>query len=340
MGTTDTNREISKLLWLSDSLAAVVTQTKPAPVYWWGYPGIMYDAVPMAGLAVASTSKVAAAPATVSLAAVSPAVWAPGGLSRTTTLQPAVVYPIDVSTPTAPVALRSYSLSATTSTVFSTAAAGDGLLVFGYGQSPLKWSNPRWPSDREMPKKYTHRLGVVDFANPSAPVLRAPVTLPGRLISLGEISRSGFLAFSESVVDSSDTPVRQVQVSLIDSLQASLFATETVGLNAVLAAEGRSVFVAEGSSLRRLTLDDSAKFQQVGGTATLPWTPSELQVRGLTVLGVNGSDLLRVSWPGLDAVLETWKVRQWSGLSKIAIGPNRNLYVPEGDYGVELFEAK
>ena len=253
---------------------------------------------------------------------------------------PAMVRPIDVSNPSAPVALRPYPLATTLNTLVTTCAAGDGLLVFGYGQSPAPWRNAKWPAGTETPQVYSHRLGVLDFATPQRPIQRIPVVLPGRLFALGEVSRSGFLAFTENVVDRTDGPVRQLQVSLVDETQASLCATTEVGVSAILAAEGRTVMVADGQSVQRLMLDDTAQLVQTGGIAKLNWVPYELKIQGLTLLTSNGNEVLRVSWPGLDAVVESWKVQQWFPVSRLMIGSNRALYAPVGDYGVNVLQPR
>lgn len=330
-GGTQTNCDISRLLWVSDTLPVVVTQPKPAPYWYWG--GGVDDVRVVSSVAVATPVAVASPVAGVVKMSVAMPVYpsqssAPG--------QPAVVRPVDVSNPAAPVALRSYSLAGTTSTLLSTAAAGDGLLVVGFGQNPAPWRSAKWRAEGELPQSCNHRLAVLDFANPKVPIQRPYVTLPGRLFALGDISRAGFLAFTESLVEQPAASVRQIQVSLVDELQASLFATQNIATNAVLAAEARTLFVAEDRTLRRFGLDDAGTLQQLGSPALAPWAPLELQARGLSVLGSNADQLLRVSWPGLDPVQESWKLRQWVPLSKLVIGLNRNVYAPAGDFGVDV----
>lgn len=336
-GSTATNCTISSLLWVTDSLPVVITQNNPAA--YWRYPMVAFNAAvapPIAssvGVIVSTASPKAAALPIDSLAL-------PFMPAYSIKPAPAMVRPIDVSNPSSPVVLRPYPLATTLNTLVSTCAAGDGLLVFGYGQSPAPWRNAKWPLGIEMPQVYSHRLGVLDFANPQRPIQRIPVVLPGRLFALGEVSRSGFLAFTENVVENTEGPVRQLQVSLVDETQASLCATAAVGVGAVLAAEGRTVMVADGQSVQRLMLDDTAQLVQTGGIAKLDWAPYELKIQGLTLLTSNGSEVLRVSWPGLDAVVESWKVQQWFPVSKLMVGSNRCLYAPVGDYGVNVLQPR
>lgn len=331
LASTQTNCEISKLLWLGDTLPVVITQQKPAPYYWWG-GGVVYDmALPRVAMAAAAAPVATDSLPTTSLVKVSPAIYP---ATRVIPGEPAVARPVDVSKPAAPVALPPYTLAGTTDTLLSAVGAGDGLLVVGFGQNPSPWSSAKWRGT--APQSCNHILAVIDFAKPKTPVQKPSVALPGRVFALGEISRAGFLAFSEGVSEVSGTPVREVQVSLLDDTQASLFATQAVASNAVFAAEGRTLFVSEDNKLRRFAVDDSGSLLQVGATATTAWTPSEVQVRGLSVFASNGQNLLRVTWPGLKPVQQGWTLRQWVPLSKVVLGLNRNVYVPEGDYGVDV----
>lgn len=331
LASTQTNYEISKLLWLNDTLPLVITQQKPAPYYWWG-GGVVYDmAMPRVALAAASAPLAPVAAPTSSLVKMSPVI---PSATRVVPGMAAVARPVDVTKPTSPVALPAYTLAGTTDTLLSAVGAGDGLLVVGFGENPSPWSSAKWKGT--APQSCSHRLSVIDFANPRTPFQKSSVVLPGRLFALGEISRAGFLAFSESLSEESGAPVREAQVSLVDGSQASLFATRAVASNALFAAEGRTLFVAEDNKLRRFNVDDSGSLVQVGGTAITAWAPSELQVRGLSVFGSSGQNLLRVTWPGLDPVQQGWTLRQWVPLSKVVLGLDRNVYVPEGDYGVDV----
>jgi hypothetical protein len=254
---------------------------------------------------------------------------------------PAFIRAFDVSKPDAPTALKPVKLDAVTDTLVSVSAAGDGLFAYAYGEKPSVYRIAGFTKDGEEPVTAAHRLGVVDFANPLNPVLRAPIQVPGRVFGVTDLSRTGFLTYTETLSAASQgtKPTREVQVSVVDEFQAILVAKTPVAADAVLAADGRSLYVAGAGVARRLSVDDSAAFVEVASTS-LDWMPSELQSRGLTLLGVNGNQLMRVSWNGPKPALETWKMRQWFGLSKMTIGVDRTIYAPMGDFGVERFEAR
>jgi len=319
MGSTDTNCEISGLLWAKDTLPLVITQIKPPRFC---YPMVAYDMVKTTDSPLPMVSQTVRYSTSPNFKA-----------------QPAYVRAFDVSNPAAPVALKPYPLATTTTTLVSGCAAGDGLLVFGYGQNPSPWNSARWRSKLEIPQSYDNRLGILDLTNQKSPLLRSPVSLPGRLLALGEISKAGFLAYTESIQDTAVGAVRQLQASLVDEVQASLFSSTTIGNEAVLSIDGRTVYVSDSQKMTRLLLDDSANFIQAGDSASLGFAPVELLSRGQAVFGTNGFQVLRISWPGLSPVLESWKVREWFPLSRISIGLDRSIYAPVGDYGVNILNS-
>ncbi|MEI6712747.1 MAG: beta-propeller domain-containing protein [Verrucomicrobiota bacterium] len=317
LDSSETDCIISNLVWITETIPAVVTQNRPWS--YWGGPVMTLTAA-------SATAKVA-----TSLVA-EPIPY------RRQEITPAIVRAFDIGTPTAPVALASKKLENTTETMVSTVGAGEGLLIFGYGEKLTPYQQ-RLSNDYNDALSCIHRLGVLDFSNPAAPIQRTPVTIPGRLFAVGEVSRSGFLAYTESLTDAAGTDGRQVQVSLIDELAASLVVSTPVGNDARLAAEGRNLYVAEESGISRLTLTDSATLTK-SATAKTEWNPNELMVRGSSLLGTNGDRLMRVSWPGIEGVVETWQIRQWFQLSKLATGLDQTIYAPVGDYGMERFGVK
>lgn len=192
---------------------------------------------------------------------------------------------------------------------------------------------------------------MVNLSNPRRPVLGTPVVLPGKLFALTDISRSGFLAFTESVstesiladkdpktgdaiYSTSLRPTRQVQASLVADSQASLIASIPVPLDAKLTAQGRNVYSSAANKIDRYTLSDAASLTNTG-SATTDWTPAEIQMRGTSLVGSSGKQLTRVSWPGLDGFVENFKASQWFELTRLTLCPDGSLVVPMGDYGVE-----
>ena len=235
--------------------------------------------------------------------------------------------------------------------MITVSAAGDGMVVFGYGESPSPWRPLGWPSELDPPLECFNRVGMVNLSNPRRPIVGAPVLLPGKLFAVTDISRSGFLAFTESVSTESTLadkdprsgaavystpaePTRQVQASLVADSQASMFASVAVGLDAKLTAQGRNLYCATANRIDRFTLSDEASFTNTG-SATTNWTPGEIQMRGISLVGAYGNQLMRVSWPGLDGVVENFRASQGFDLTRLTLSLDGSLLLPMGDYGVE-----
>lgn len=309
----DLGDSIGGLLWINETTPAVLTQGQSWNWDWW-YPQPVK--ISASGVRIARPR-------------------------RLFTPNPAVVRAFDVRDPSVPSAYDPVVLNAVTETMVSVSAAGDGLFVYAYGEGASPVSISGLIKEGEEPLSATHRLGVVDFAAPSNPVVRSPLQMPGRVFAITDLSRSGFLAYTETMLPATrlSKPVRQVQVSVVDEQQAFLVASMAIGWNAVLAAEGRSLYVADGGAASRFTLSDAGVFTSVA-SVSIGWTPTELQTRGLTVLGISGNNLLRIGWNGLNPALETWKMRQGFGLSKMTVGVDGSLYAPMGDFGVERYQPK
>lgn len=352
MTNANTNWTISNLHWVTDTLPVVLTQAQPN-YYWWmeRFP-VVYSPL-VKSMALSANDALPATSAQI--------------VNQATTAA-AVARPFDVSNPKAPVALNPITLVATASTVVSASAAGDGLLVFGYGENLAPYVFKRAYETSGTALTCTNKLGILDFASPSKPLIANPITLPGRLFSVSEVSRSGFLAYTESLTDTTSLPdsgvsvttdpdtglkvaslpapiiptdsVRAIQASLIADGQAALISSIPIATSAQIATQGRTVYVAASNLVERWSLDDTAKFV-VNGSAKTPWTPYSLQTSGSSLLGSNGKQIFRLSWPGLEPVLESWESSWWfNSINTISIGGDRSLYVPMGDYGVERLQAK
>ena len=337
MTNADTNCTVSNLLWATDTLPVVITQARPWYRYFYPMIGDMRapnDALPALGRMSVSALAIA-----------------PESDNRKPSLRSAVLRAFDVTNPRAPIAIPGVQLPATSSTAITVAGAGDGLVVFGYGESPSPWRPWGWPSELDQPLACLNRVGMVNLSNPRRPMLGAPVLLPGKLFAVTDVSRSGFLAFTESVstestlagkdpktgtaiYSTSATPTRQVQASLVADSQASLISSIPVGLDAKLTAQGRNVYSSAAGKIDRYTLSDAASFTNTG-SATTDWTPSEIQMRGTSLVGAYGKQLMRVSWPGLEGVVENFVSSQWFELTRLTLCPDGSLIVPMGDYGVE-----
>lgn len=329
--------KIGSLLWISETIVGVVSQPR---IWSFGWEPIVLsarEAVSAIRTTLAGPTTAAVGTAVDSKMAVVDALpYLPK--PRPERSQPAVVRAFDVSNPAAPVALNPLTLTGTQSTMLTATAGGDGLLVYGYGEGPTVWKNSRWPEDREQPVNCVHRLGIADFGTPSKPVLRSPVVLPGRLFAATEVSRTGILAFTESIAaaSASDAPQREVKVSTVAHPLVTEFATRKVGLNAVVAAEGRVLFVAEDTSVQRAVLNELGLWVD-SASMPLPFLPRDLAIKDQQLLGVSGDQLLRASWKENNAGVDHWFARIWVPAARLLPGGAHTIYAPQGDFGVQEY---
>jgi uncharacterized secreted protein with C-terminal beta-propeller domain len=325
--------KIGSLLWISDTIVGVVCQPR---IWSFGWEPMALFVKEALGAIRTTLAGPTSEGVSAKMAVVDALPHFPKPRSERS--QPAVVRAFDVSNPAAPVALSPLTLTGTQATMLTTTAGGDGLLVFGYGEAPAVWKNGKWPQDREQPVTCVHRMGIADFGTPSKPVLRAPVVLPGRLFAATEVSRTGILAFTESVstTSASDSPQREVKVSTVSHPTVTEFATRKVGLKGFVAAEGRALFVAEETVVQRAVLNELGLWLEAA-PMPLPFQPRDITVKDQQLLGVSGDQLLRASWKDNSAGVDHWQARIWVPAARLLSGDARTVYAPQGDFGVEQY---
>ena len=240
--------------------------------------------------------------------------------------------------------------------------AGGGLLVIGYAdaETPFQWKRlPYHPivfcgaggssgvsssssGDYTLLSSAKHHLRVLDLLDPSAPVLGPVQDLPGRLLAVSDLTRDGFLTWSESCATG-----RQVQVSACSGATLSQVTSTAVDFGAPVVAAGRSFFTASttdsGSIVTRRTLADSGSFLTTG-SLSLGWYPAKVLVTGagsnLSVFGTDGVNLFSSLWNPSGPVTpanSAWKATLGFDPSMIAPLQDGGIAIPEGDYGVEVF---
>jgi hypothetical protein len=283
-----------------------------------------------------------------------------GGVSRTSQSASAVIFRMD--TPAAPVALPSVTLTDTNAGSVNVSEAGGGLLVIGYGdeETPRQWKRlPYHPivfsgtvgspvvsssssGDYTLLSSAKHHLRVLDLLDPSAPVLGPVQDLPGRLLAVSDLTRDGFLTWSESC-----STGRQVQVSACSGATLSQVTSTAVDFGAPVVAAGRSFFTAtttdSGAIVTRRTLADSGAFLTTG-SLSLGWYPATIRVTGsgpnLSLFGTDGVNLFGSLWNASGPVTpanSSWKASLGFDPTMIAPLQGGGVAVPEGDYGIEVF---
>ena len=362
------NLQVGKMLFPSSDSVVSIVQSGSRWGYGWGYPiPIAIDPLPiriprvfaMASPAFATASSGVAPPPTASSDTLSVSSGCCIDFRRwwenACKSSPATAVIFGISNPAVPVVLPQVTLTGKNDGSIHLSEAGGGLLVVGYGEgeTPSCWKRLKYSpvtllpdgsisvnstnSDYGLLSSAKHHIRILDLRDPSAPLLGPVQDLPGKLLAVSDLTRDGFLAWSE-MIDSS----RQIQVSACNGSTLSLIASAPVDFGAPMVASGRSFFTASasdsGSSVTRMTLTDAGSLQGAG-SITLTWTPSLLRVAGSNLFGSDGGNLFNSSWnaSGPLAPVNTW--RATLGFEPSAILPlqDGSIAVPEGDYGVEVF---
>ncbi len=278
--------------------------------------------------------------------------------------QPASAVIFSLRSPGSPLALPSVSLTDTNAGAVNVSEAAGGLLVVGYAndETPSKWMRFRYcplvavddgtgsavvstasqGSEYGLLSSAKHKMRILDLQDPSAPVLGPVQDLPGKLLAVSDLSRDGFLAWTETC----DT-TRKVQVSACNGTLLSQVTSLNVDFGAPIAVANRHLFAAyakeNGSIISRWTLTETATLQ-ASGSISLPWMPSSIRTSvatsAFTLYGTDGVNIFSSLWsPGgpQDSAILSWEALLWFDPSLISLISGGGIAVPEGDYGAEIF---
>jgi hypothetical protein len=296
----------SRLLFPSDNLAVLVSQ--PQPGFIWC--GVRLDAPQPFALA----SKVAA----------SALPWWDGWWKPKVT-QPARAVAFDFTNPAAPTTSTPISLTEKEAVNLKSIHAAAGLIVYGFGREA-------GVDISEDLQSHSHRLGILDLQNPASPALRPSIDLPGRLAAASDISREGFLVWTDAW--NATTQSMELQASACDL--SDVYKITTLALPGAFAVLNRDIFIAGPSAIKRHSLSDAGIFQT---TAELPldWSPSQISLTNGTLLGGNDNHVLAVPLAAFPSSPIEWETDQALDLQSVVTTPNGDLLAPAGEYGVDRF---
>jgi hypothetical protein len=304
LGSDSANWETSRMVFPSSETVAVLARR--SPFWWWG--GWLRP------MPVAIDAPARIQPASVS---VPPYDWekVPDESSL------AVVFQPDLSD------AKIVEIASDKTLALDTVAAADGVVVFGCGDRMVDWGVAE--------AKRGHYAGIIDLKNSSAPVLRAPIALPGRLLAVSELDRRGFLAWTEQAA--SDGTLRGLAVGACDMREVFLVTSLPNAGIVEPAIEGRGVFVFDSGKVQGFRLEDSGLFRSLG-SVPLGFDPDALRVSGghlcastynrfaaTPVVSFPGTPREWISGPGVD-LKNTLRLSEGFFAS------------PSGDYGIEVFK--
>ena len=320
-----------------------------APLGWtssfdalWPLPGVLvwatnsranfYWGGPIVALA-ASTSA-------ISSAAIAPWWW--GGSSD------ARLFPFDCTAPASPRYLREVRYAKDAWSV-GTAFAGDGAIFASHAGAHPDVTGSATASSA-LPRRWRQGwfLDVIDFTNPSTPVVRDPISLPSQLIGVALASPQGAILYSTGAHADSRDPARYLDAAAYDGISAALLGSVWLGSSTTPAlVDGSSVFVGRtalsgsGGEIATFTLAASGSLTRVGSTA-LPEVPWSLHATR-DILATQISDGIRTydkSRPAALSLLGDDLGASLNGNLEFSDGDAAcGLWLPLDDYGVEFIES-
>jgi hypothetical protein len=205
------------------------------------------------------------------------------------------------------------------------AAAASGMVVFGFGME----------SGRDVSadlQSHAHRLGILDIQNPAAPILRPSIDLPGRFAAASDISRDGFLVWTDAWNETASA--MELQVSACDL--SDVYKITTLARPGAFTILNRDIFIAGPSAIKRHRLSDAGTFQ-TAAELPLDWSPSQLSLSNETLLGSDNSHALAVPLAAFPASPIEWETDRPLDLQSIAMPSNGDLLAPAGENGVDRF---
>jgi len=310
--------ETSRLLFPSDDSVVLISQPRPSFVWC----GVSIDVPRPVAL---PASSVALARASSSVAASSMAMpWWEGWWKPKVT-QPARALVFDFKNPASPTVTAPIAITEKEAVDIVNATAASGLVVFGFGREGGKDISADLQS-------HAHRLGTLDVQNPAAPVLRPSIDLPGRFAAASDISRDGFLVWTDAWNSTSQSI--ELQVSACDL--ADVYKITALSRPVAFAILNRDIFIAGPSAIKRHRLSDAGTFQ-TAAELPLDWSPSQLTLTNNTLLGCDNSHVVAVPMASFPANPIEWESDRALNLQSVVMPSNGDLLAPAGENGVDRF---
>ncbi len=306
LGSDSANWETSRMVFPSPGTVAVLARRNPS--WWWGgwWPRPMPVRVGDVSPRIL--------PASVSIAAYD---WekVPGESSLAVLFQPSLA---DATT---------LELPADKTIALDAVAAADGLVVFGCGDRISDWGSPE--------SRRGHHAGILDLANPSAPVLREPLALPGRLLAVTELDRRGFLAWTQQA--GSDGEPRGLSVGACDMREVYLVDSLANIGPMEPAIEGRRVFVSDSGKIQGFCLEDNGRFRSLGFVQP-GFNPDAIRVTDSHLCAATYNRFAAIPVGSFPGTLREWISGPGVELKNTMGLPDGSFASPAGDYGVEVFK--
>jgi len=305
----ETSWNTSRLLFPSEDSAVLISQP---------HPDFVWRGVDLP-LPMASASKTA-----VAFTDTAPPCWE--GWWKPKVTQPARGLVFDFKNSASPTVSAPIAITENEAVDIMNATAASGLVVFGYGRQSGKDISADLQS-------HAHRLGILDVQIPATPVLRPSIDLPGRFAVASDLSREGFLIWTDAWNETAGA--MELQVSTCDL--EDVYNVTTIALPGAFAVWNRDIFLSDSSGIKRYRLNDTGVFEKITDLP-LDWTPSAITtLPGGSMLAGDIQHVVSVPIASFPAYPIQWETDRALNLSSIITAPSGDILTPAGENGVDRF---
>ena len=303
--------ETSRLMIPTDDAAVLLMQ--PRPDFIW------------CGIGVDVPQPVAMASSSAAIVACElPFRWWDGWWKPKVT-QPACALVFDFKNPLMPTVSAPIPITEKEAVNINSVYAGSGFVVFGFGRESGK-------DISESLQRHAHRLGILDIQN-STPVLRSSIDLPGRLAAASDITRDGFLVWTDAWNETSK--VMELQVSACDL--TDVYKVTTIAGPGVFAVLNRDILSSDSFVIKRHRLSDAGLLEKIS-ELTLDWKPSSVSVAtGLNLLAGDSTHVVSVLLSSFPSSPVEWETDRALNLNSIIRTSGGEILSPAGVNGVDRF---
>jgi len=203
------------------------------------------------------------------------------------------------------------------------------------GNSSILTAVPFIPINPNPRTTMNTSLQVIDYADPAAPFQWPSASLPGKLENIAEWDRTAGLVFTSR---SNSTGGLTLDALLFEGGAASAITSWDSGKTfSPFVFSGRSLYVAETTTINRRILSNTGQFVASGSLANLAWQPYELAIVGNSLLFRSGANL-GASTLTLNKISGPWSIPGWSWQLPEVKNAGNSWAVPLGEYGVEILK--
>jgi len=203
------------------------------------------------------------------------------------------------------------------------------------GNSSILTTVPFLPINSNPRTTMNTTLQVVDYADPAAPFQWPSASLPGKLENIAEWDRTAGLVFTSR---SNSAGGLTLDALLFESGAASAITSWDSGNTCFpFVISGRSLYVAEKTTINRRVLSNTGQFVASGSLANLAWQPYEMAIAGESLIFRSGANVGATPLT-LNKISGKWSIPGWTWQLPEVKNAGNFWAVPLGEYGLEILK--